>query len=423
MYFTPKPENIFETFLEVYYAECRKKAPQIEAIAGKWKFEDLIPGMSDFDTRFICSNQTTDADWCKMSMAVGMVHLELCREHPEWARILEHLPGVNPTWDEMQQEPYYYPEYRQWSLYRSSNSHDLEKTIRVLDNRPWDLKDEYFFLKKFLSFYGPYNRGIDPAINLGEFENKYPLHSRAMHYFTPPVQAAVSILERRPVKGKLESLQMAQRMFPEIKVFDRIAEMLQVHYELPHLYKDPALGDFEQELQQALDIIWEKLRTAITCVPDAGRMTAQEVKKEINSVPISPLMALFDSSKFCRLFKGRLYFYVNAPAHFDNIWLIQNELSRCGAMFYRSPFQIYWKAVHGQELNDPDEITRRLGQEGILTVQEVQDVLTFSRLTPGTWKDGAEISIAREIECVFDSIFIALSKVKRDMIAREGGNP
>jgi hypothetical protein len=425
MKFEPKPENNFESFLETYFARCREKAPWIEVIAGKWRFEDLIPGMSDFDTRFICKDGMSDEDWCRMSMAVGSVHLQMCCEQPELARILEHLPGVNPTWEELTQEPFYYPEYRQWTLYRSVNPPMVEQAQRILDQREWGDKDEFFYLNKFLTYYGPYHRGIDPPINLGKYENKYPLHSRAMHYFTPPVQAAVALLEKRPLRGKLEALREAKRLFPNIKVFDQIFSLLECHYERPELYEDPMLLTFEQELQEALTQIWGKIRPAITCVPNAEKMEAPQIKSALRQVPVSPLMALFSSSKFCRLFKGRMYFYVNAPEHFDNIWLIQNELRRVGDMFYRTPFRIYWKTVHNEELQDVDEITKRMRVKGLLDQQRTDAVLAFSRLAPGTWEPGTEIETARAITDVFDDLFIALNTVKRDLtrivLEREGG--
>ena len=61
---------------------------------GKWMFRDLLPGMSDFDARFIVSDDMTCDDWCRMSTAVGEAHHALCAKYPIWARILEHLPGV-----------------------------------------------------------------------------------------------------------------------------------------------------------------------------------------------------------------------------------------------------------------------------------------------------------------------------------------
>ncbi len=49
---TPAPPNDFAEFIETYFGRCRERVPLIEGNAGKWKFEDLIPGLSDFDMRF-----------------------------------------------------------------------------------------------------------------------------------------------------------------------------------------------------------------------------------------------------------------------------------------------------------------------------------------------------------------------------------
>ena len=181
MRFAPKPENDFAHYIRTYYDECHSRCSKIEAIAGTWAFRDLIPGMSDFDTRFIVSDDMSDADWCEMSDAVGDAHLALCRRYPFWSRNLEHLPGLNLTWSEFVDERFYYPEYKQWSFYHSETPKRLSDSLNEIFGRPWDIKDEYFHLKKFCLYYGSYNRSIDPAINLGVHENKYPLHSRIMH--------------------------------------------------------------------------------------------------------------------------------------------------------------------------------------------------------------------------------------------------
>ena len=49
-------------------------------------FRDLVPGLSDFDTRFILNDHMTADDWCAMSSAVGEAHLALCEAYPAWAR-------------------------------------------------------------------------------------------------------------------------------------------------------------------------------------------------------------------------------------------------------------------------------------------------------------------------------------------------
>lgn len=117
MKFAPQHENDFYEFIRTYYRECRGRFPKIEAIAGKWMYRDLVPGMSDFDSRFIVTDDMSAEDWCQMSTQVGKVHLDLCHQYPSWARNLEHLPGINLTWSELVSEKSYYPEFKQWTFY------------------------------------------------------------------------------------------------------------------------------------------------------------------------------------------------------------------------------------------------------------------------------------------------------------------
>jgi len=56
MKFAPAPDNDFRDFYETYFARCRVLVPNIRVIAVKWTFEDFIPGLSNFDTRFVVDN-------------------------------------------------------------------------------------------------------------------------------------------------------------------------------------------------------------------------------------------------------------------------------------------------------------------------------------------------------------------------------
>ena len=258
MNFAPKPENEFNEFMIMYYSQCCEKIPQIQALAAKWNFEDLIPGMSDYDTRFIYSDMTID-NWCKASMAIGEAHLDICSKYPRWARILEHLPGINITWEEYTDDRFYYPEYKQWTIYHTENPEKLKQSEEYFTNHQWDQRDEHFFLKKFLVFYGLYDREIDPAVNLKEFENKYPLHSRFMHYFVPPMQAAACIILKRVIRGKMESVLEAKKLFPELPIFDELIDVVEKHYEVPQLYKEPEISNLDKRLYNALTVIYKKL--------------------------------------------------------------------------------------------------------------------------------------------------------------------
>ncbi|MFH1918665.1 MAG: hypothetical protein ABIP48_02085, partial [Planctomycetota bacterium] len=260
MRFAPKPENDFACFIRTYYRECRERFEKIEAIAGKWMFRDLVPGLSDFDARLTVSNRMTADDWCRMSTAVGQTHLALCRKYPAWARNLEHLPGINLTWDELLEERAYYPEYQQWSFYDCEDPGQISAVVDRLGRRGLDAKDEHFHLKRFCTYFGRYDRAIDPPINLGVHANKYALHSRLMHYFTPPVHSAMFLLEKRPFVGKFEALEVASQRFAELKCWDYAWEILAADYMTPKWYEEPHLSELEDALEDGLTAIRDALR-------------------------------------------------------------------------------------------------------------------------------------------------------------------
>lgn len=418
MNFAPKPENDFAEFIRTYYQECRYRFDKIEAVAGKWMFRDLIPGMSDFDTRFILADSMTADDWCRMSTAIGEVHLSLCRRFPCWARNLEHLPGINLTWNELASERSYYPEYQQWTFYYCEQPRKLGEVTQKLARRGWNEKDEYFHLKKFCLYFGRYDRNIDPPINLGVHTNKYPLHSRLMHYFCPPVHSAVCLLERRNIVGKMDAFELAERHFPNLRCWGLIREILHAGYETPKWYQEPFLTELEDELEAALQAMVPQLREAVTLIPPGAGTDIAAWKKALQNVPVDPALVILDNAKFSRLMKGRLRFYIQAPPHFDSIWLIQNELRRIGNNFFRVPFRTYWKLRMGETVQDPVTILDRLRSDP-LTDTEIAATKEFARLTPGHWEEGREKEVATAIADIFDDFFRALTKISEAAIEIE----
>lgn len=410
MKFEPKPKNDFKEFFELYYNECRRRMPQIAAIAGKWTFADLIPGMSDFDTRFIVEDGMTIQDWCDMSEAVGQVHLDLCRRYPHWARNLEHLPGINLMWSEIMDPEFYYPEYPQWTYYRTPQPDKLADLEQYLAQRPWDEKDEYFHLSKFCLYYGRYDREIDPPVNLGLFENKYPLHSRFMHYFCPPLQSALCILNQRPIRGKMETVHLAQQMFPERKVFFEMEEVVERHYEVPELYEEPELTRLEDRLEEALNFLRDRIAPHLTLVPGAAKKPVPEWKAALKEVKISPLLRAFGAARFSRLMKGRLKFYAAAPPHFDSTWPIENELLRLRQNFFDIPVSVYCEVTGRDIPEDSADILPRLCPD-MLDDEELRCSKEFIRLLSGHWKDGEQRQIALAIADIFDGFFSAQNKM------------
>lgn len=410
MKFSPKPENDFAEYIRTYYRECRYRFDRIEGIAGKWMFRDLLPGMSDFDTRFIVNDRMGVDDWCSMSSAVGEAHLAMCQTYPVWARNLEHLPGVNLTWTELTTERAYYPEFQLWTYYHTEHPDRISAALDQFARRPWDIKDEYFHLKRFCLYYGRYDRAIDPPINLGVHADRYPMHSRLMHYFNPPVLSAVCLLERHNLPGKMDAFDLADSLFPGLPCWELVSEILQVNYETPRWYVEPGLTELEDALEAGLRVLARALRDTVTLVPPDLGVDIAAWKHALQQVPLDPALAIFDNAKFARLMKGRLWFYAHAPARFATAWLIQNELGRIGNNFFRAPFQTYWRIKTGEQVENPVTILDQLHGD-LLTGAEVEATREFDRLTSTRTPPGRETATAAAIVPVFDDFFRALTKI------------
>jgi hypothetical protein len=412
--FTPAPPNTFMQFMHEYHARCKARVPHIRAVAAKWAFEDLIPGLSDFDTRFIVDDAITQADWRAMSLAVGEVHTEMCRAFPDWARNLEHLPGVNLTVSEMVDPRLFYPEFSQWTFYEG-DAKTISHIERGLAQIPWSSRDELHHLKKFAMFFGPYIRGIDPAVNLGAWESKYPLHSRYMHYFAPPVQSAVSLMLRRNVRGKFEGLRLARSMFPMPETIDRIFAAVDRHFEQPEDYVDPRQAELERELERYLDNVWAALADHVTLVRPEPGDNVEKVRRKVAAAPSEPMQAFFESAKFGRLLEGRLRFYAESIPHFDSAWLIRNEVGRIGPNFYAKPLKIYGRVKFGTELT-PEAVLDRL-QSDLLSPAQCAGMRRFHAMAAEPITEGHERSRAILVADAYAVVPDVLEKLSDELLA------
>jgi len=411
--FEPKPPNDFEDFYREYYRRCSERVPAIRAIAAKWKFEDLIPGLSDFDTRFILEDPMSVGDWNAMSLAVGRVHTELARENPKWARNLEHLPGVNFTVSEIMDPRLFFPESQQWTFYKG----DAEVIARVessLSDHQWTKRDELFQLSKFSTFCGPYMRGIDPPLNIGPWEDKYPLHSRYMHYFAPPVQAGVSLVEKRNVPGKLEALEMARERFPHPEVIDSILDAVDRHYEISGDYEEERLREIESELEEYLQTLWGALDRHLTLVNTESSDTRAAIQEKVRAVSIDPMGAFFQGVKFGRLMKGRLLFYAEEIPWFESEFLIRHEIRRILPNLFATPLTIYGKVRYGEDLT-PEEVIDRL-RGNLLDAAVCNGLLTFAARAREPIEDGQEKAQARRVAEKFDAVLEMAETLSIDML-------
>lgn len=405
MIFCPAPANPFPEFIERYWGACRDVCPKLVGLCGKWNFEDLIPGLSDFDTRLIFRDDMTPSDWATASLAVGRVHTELTNEKPEWRRILEHLPGINLTISELDDPLCYLPESHLWTVYRGE--------IRPAREPNWSSTDEYFYLRKFAAYFGPYQRGIDPAINLGPYENKYPLHSRYMHYFAPPVQAAVALMTRAPERGKRRALLKARALFPHPATIDRVIDAVDRHYESAADYQEPELTNIERILETYLDSTLQVLQNSIEGLQAGTRPTPEQFRAEIFRRTGSPASRLFELLCFSRLMRGRLLFFAESIPWFETAWLIRNELRRISPWFYTEALECYGRARFQEQISAEQALQRAVGSVVAPTI--VDEYKSFAELASEPVEAGDEKNSARRISERFEAVQLALEALMQDV--------
>lgn len=303
----------FESVSRTIGDGLRRRTPHLVALTAKWQKEDLVPGLSDLDFRVICGDETSGEDWVAVDRAVGEVHLEMVRTHPEWNRINEHTAGAGLTVAETMDQRFHNPEYAAWSVWWGEEGW-YGRLERQILQRPFDVLDEHYHLSRFLGYYSPYIHGIDPPINLGRFEPKYALHSRCWHYFAPPMLSAASLLARRNLSGKRLGLGWLRSAGHVAAAVESVLHQVDSHYETRELRDPRLLGEFEDFLFSAFAEMRGPVRESIRHLrlPDTSDPAA--LKESLSAMVSDPLSSLIENVRFVRIRAGRYHFYVNAPA-------------------------------------------------------------------------------------------------------------
>lgn len=416
MNFEPIPENDFAAFSSMYYERCRAQIPQIVGSAAKWRFEDLIPGLSDFDTRLFYADGMSAADWTEASLAIGRVHTQMAEEFPHWARNLEHLPGLNLTLSEVTAPELFYPEFQQWTFYHGDEA-TLDTMRHAIASHAWADADEAYHLKKIATFFGRYNRTIDPPVNLGPFENKYPLHSRFMHYFTPCVQAMASLKLKRNVHGKLESLRLASEQFPQLEVIDRVFESLDQHYECPAWYKEPQLSELEDELETYLNTAWATLEGELEHIKVDPNDDRAAIARKVAAISADPVETFFGGTRFARQMKGRLIFFAQNIPWFDSQWLIQIELGRIVKMLYHIPMNIIGEMRYDSSPGTAPHQVLQLLEGDLLDAELCNGMRRFVEVASQPIEPGQEKAAARAVAACCDPV-LQIITILGDVVAR-----
>jgi hypothetical protein len=328
--------------------------------ACKWRPEDLIPGLSDLDARVVCDDIVPE-DWLRLDDLAYRAHLEVTEAHPEWARKLEHTPGVCCTSSDVLDPALFHPDMRTWDYYWGD--HELFGKIKALvSSRPWGQDDEYYFLaQRFVPWCTPYNRSIDPPINIPQnILPKYALHSRAMHYFVPCVMAALSLVNRQAIAGKRESLYRWAQIYPNEPALQETIHLLDRHYEVPWLEDEQAWYAYEDRLWHFIQKITPEVLRSVRIVDLQGDFSLDQVQRKLKAYPGQPMMTLFNGVRFSRIRQGRWRFYLSAPSYFETEHVCQWEIRWLRSTFTTSVFDAYAQMRWGEAGLGLDEILARM---------------------------------------------------------------
>ncbi len=407
------PNNEFEEFASEYFSRCKKQFDNLDTMTAKWNFEDLIPGLSDFDSRLVVSDDVGPEQMIALDRAVGQVHADLCRTVPRWSRILEHTPGIAITWDELLDPRLYNTETRTWSAYLGDIDRFREYES-YLASLAWQARDEHFFLKKFCYYFSPYQRGIDPPINLGIFEPEYDWHSRAMHYFTPAIQAAASVITKRCIRGKCEAIRIWKKMLPAETVFDTILAMAENQYASVPLGDDNALRQFEEELFEVLGKIKHMVLDATTIFTVKADDEVDVVRRQLKEFPTSPLADIFYGVRFARIRESRYIFYLEAPDYFATQWLLENELVKWNRdVLMRAILASYGRLKCGKDNAELEEIIEA-AHPNVIDDRQVEVLRQMSTISLREHVPGKEHGLVREIIPLWPEYYVMLEAILQD---------
>ena len=368
--------------------------PHVVALVAKWDSADLVPGLSDMDFRVVCDDRTTVEDWVEIDRIAGRLHLEMVRANPQWNRINEHTAGLALTVSEALDGDGGNPERALWSLWWGSEEwfHRLKAEGMARD---FNATDERYHLSKFLSYYSPYIHGIDPPINLGRFEPKYPLHSRCWHYFAPPVLSAAAILARKNFAGKRAGLSWLRDNGYVVEQVEAVFQQLDAHYETPEQTDAARLRAFEDLLFAGFKELYPLVVESVEYLDIDRSLQPAELRQQLASLAGDPLAALTEGVRYARIRAGRYYFLANAPDHFDARRLIYYELPWIKKL--ADPVFASLGTLQGDQTLSPEQCFRQLGlstnkteQQAINRVRDLARRTREDEAVPGLFQQAIE---------------------------------
>ncbi|HEX7010350.1 MAG TPA: hypothetical protein VF184_10225, partial [Phycisphaeraceae bacterium] len=187
-------------------------------------------------------------------------------------------------------------------------------------------------------------------------------------------------------------------------------EIVEVHYEKPELYEEPALTKLERRLERYLGSAWAQLCGRVTLVEPSPNETRASLVAKVGQVTADPVQTFFEGSRFSRLMEGRLRFYGTPVPGFDVVWLVRNELGRIVQNFYDKPLRACGESLLSSPGLSADQVLERL-QGRLLSDEDARGMRRFAQLAAIPYESGREREQARQVASVYAPVLRSLETI------------
>lgn len=310
-------------YIKEYCDRAFDSMPELSLIAHKWNTEDLVLGYSDLDIRFVTSSRhSLKSSLPRMSGATVNLHLNLVATNPDLQRLLEHLPGVILSEQELYNPNS--PDYEcgHWNFYHRTQ-HDVR--IPFLD---WSDDLEEYHYSRLLDYFRrePF---FCRAVNSSDpFGIGYRFHVRTLRYFAIIALSAVSIIERGTVLGKIQAMRRVCTYFPDSSILADLLESVRLGYSCIKSEKGLALLNSLLYRLESLLLLESTRRLSYQRGIQLQRRQSlrHQVRAALVTRPINHKIRFLQTYRYARLMSARLKFYVLAPESYQSAPLIREIL-------------------------------------------------------------------------------------------------
>ena len=383
-------EMDYPALAQSYYVRCREGFPGLRGLVLRGSREDMIPGVSDIDMRLICQEGNPSV-WLALDEVVQKVHLGFVTRGLPYRRALEHPPGACVTVEEALDAALFHPEMRHWD-WCAGDETVRQSLTRHLESLPWGERDERHHLSVFVGALQP---KVPPVRTQGLQvpERHRGVASVALHAFLPALQAALSLMERRAVAGRLEAVRRWLQLRPSDPLLTQMLEAAERGFDLSPDEDEAAAADLRRRCRQFLQEIAPQVMVA------AQFAGSQLEEAQSARWPVDPLRALHDAVRYFRIRRSHYRCFLGLVPDAELDYLILNEIHTLRSLLTLPALRAYAALKWGQPEAIPEEVLDRMDSQLASSAEKdaVRQLCQLSDGAPGPNEARARLHQAAEL--------------------------